>query len=115
MATSRLSRPKRCQCQTVLSTTEERIHIDTLVDKISSIMLAINTDIYQLVSVRTTLNSIKETLIEADTNNSTIDHSLPHEINAVEEKLCNEGMNSLLNVVEKLVDSIAKSLPNRIS
>ena len=85
MATSRLSRPKRCQCQTVLSTTEERIHIDTLVDKISSIMLAINTDIYQLVSVRTTLNSIKETLIEADTNNSTIDHSLPHEINAVEE------------------------------
>ena len=115
MATSRLSRPKRRQCQTVSSTIEERIHIDTLVDKISSIMLAINTDIYQLVSVRTTLNSIKETLIEADTNNSTIDNSLLHEINAVKEKLCNEGMNSLLNVVEKLVDSIAKSLPNRIS
>ena len=110
-----MTRPRKCQCQTVSSTIEERIHIDTLVDKISSITLAINTDIYQLVSVRTKLNSIKETLIEADTNNSTINHSLPHEINAVKEKLCNEGINSLLNIVEKLVDSIGRSLPNRIS
>ena len=106
---------KKCDCGTVSSTTPDKLNIDSLVDRVLHLTSKLESDIYDIVIIKSTLTQISEKLIEADANNLSVDLTILSEIRLLELKICESGINPVLKFIDSFADSILDSLKNRIN
>ena len=65
--------PQKVQSQKVSSTTPEKIDVDAIVDRILNLTHKLDSDIYQVVLIKSKLTEVSEKLIEANANGSKVD------------------------------------------
>ena len=106
--------PKKLQSQKVSSTTPEKIDLDTIVDRILKLTHKLDSDIYQVVLIKSKLTEVSEKFIEANANGSRVDMSIISDIKLLEFKISESGINAALNFIENFVDSFLSSLQERI-
>ena len=66
------SRPQNIQSGKVSSTTPEKIDVDSLVDMILNLTHKLDSDIYEVVSIKSKLTEMSKKLIEANVNGSKV-------------------------------------------
>ena len=115
MACNKDNNSKKCDCGTVSSTTPDKLHIDSLVDRVLQLTSKLESDIYDIIIIKSTLTEISEKLIEADANNLSVDLTILSEIRLLEQKICESGINPVLKFIDSFADSILDSLKNRIN
>ena len=108
------SRPQKLQSQKVSRTTPEKIDIDAIVDRILNLTHKLDSDIYQVVLIKSKLTKVSEKLIEANVNGSKVDMSILSDIKILEFKIGESGINAALNFIENFVNSFLSSLQERI-
>ena len=108
------SKPQNVQSRKVSSTTPEKIDVDSLVDRILNLTHKLDSDIYEVVLIKSKLNDISEKLIEAHANGSKVDMSILSDIKLLEFKIGESGINASLNFIRNSVDSLLHSLGQRI-
>ena len=106
---------KKCDCGTVSSTTPDKLDIDSLVDRVLQLTSKLESDIYDIVIIKSTLTQISEKLIEAEANNLSVDLTILSEITLLEQKICESGINPVLKFIDSFADSILDSLKNCIN
>ena len=62
------SKPQNVQSGKVLSTIPEKIDVDSLVDRILNLTHKLDSDIYEVVLIKSKLTEISKKLIEAHVN-----------------------------------------------
>ena len=108
------SKPQNVQSGKVSSTTPEKIDVDSLVDRILNLTHKLDSDIYEVVLIKSKLTEISEKLIEAHVNGSKVDMSILSDIKLLEFKIGESGINASLNFIRNSVDSLLHSLGQRI-
>ena len=108
-------RPKMLQSGKVLSTTPEKIDVDSLVDRILNLTHKLDSDIYEVVLIKSKLTEVSEKLIEANANGSTVDMSILSYIKLLEYKIGKSGINATLNFIKNFVNSFLGSLQEHIN
>ena len=106
--------PQKVQSRKVLSTTPEKIDVDAIVDRILNLTHKLDSDIYQVVLIKSKLTEVSEKLIEANVNGSKVDMSILSDIKMLEFKISESGINTALNFIENFVDSFLTSLQDHI-
>ena len=106
--------PQKVQSRKVSSTTPEKIDVDAIVDRILNLTHKLDSDIYQVVLIKSKLTEVSEKLIEANVNGSKVDMSILSDIKMLEFKIGESGINAALNFIENFVDSFLASLQDRI-
>ena len=107
--------PEKLQSQKVSTTTPDKIDVDTIVDRILKLTHKLDSDIYQVVLIKSKLTEVREKLIEANANGSRVDMSILSDIKLLELKICESSINAALNFIENFVDSFRTSLQERIN
>ena len=107
-------RPENLQSQKVSTTTHDKIDVDTIVDRILKLTHKLDSDIYQVVLIKSKLTEVSEKLIEANANGSRVDMSILSDIKLLEFKIDKSGINGALNFIENFVNSFLSSLQERI-
>ena len=107
-------RPKKLQSKAVSSTTPDKIDIDSLVERILMLTHKMDSDIYDIVSIKSKLTEVSEKLIEANANGSKVDMSILSDIKLLEFKIGESGINAALNFITNSVGSLLDSLQQRI-
>ena len=107
--------PQKLQSLKVSSTTPEKIDVDTIVDRILKLTHKLDSDIYQVVLIKSKLTEVSEKLIEANVNGSRVDMSIISDIKLLEFKISESGINAALNFMENFVDSFLSSLQEHIN
>ena len=108
-------RPQKLQSQKVSSTTPEKIDVDAIVDRILKLTHKLDSDIYQVVLIKSKLTEVSEKLIEANANGSRVDMSILSDIKLLEFKIDKSGINGALNFIENFVNSFLSSLQEHIN
>ena len=108
-------RPKKLQSGIVLSTTPEQIDVDSLVDRILNLTHKLDSDIYEVVLIKSKLTEFSEKLIEANANGSTVDMSILSDIKLLKYKIGESRINAALNFIENFVNSFLDSLQECIN
>ena len=106
--------PQKLQSLKVSSTTPEKIDVDAIVDRILKLTHKLDSDIYQVVLIKSKLTEVSEKFIEANANGSRVDMSIISDIKLLEFKISESGINAALNFIENFVDSFLSSLQERI-
>ena len=102
------------QSQKVLSTTPEKIDVDAIVDRILNLTHKLDSDIYQVVLIKSKLTEVSKKLIQVNVNGSKVDMSILSDIKMLEFKIGESGINAALNFIENFVDSFLTSLQDHI-
>ena len=102
--------PQKLQSLKVLSTTPEKIDVDAIVDIILNLTHKLDSDIYQVVLIKSKLTEVSEKFIEANANGSRVDMSIISDLKLLEYKISESGINAALNFIENFVDSFLSSL-----
>ena len=105
-------RPQKLQSLKVSSTTPEKIDVDAIVDRILKLTHKLDSDIYQVVLIKSKLTEVNAKFIDA--NGSRVDMSIISDMKLLEFKISESGINAALNFIENLVDSFLSSLQERI-
>ena len=108
------SRPQNVQSGKVSSTTPEKVDVDSLVDRILNLTHKLDSDIYEVVLIKSKLTEVSEKLIEANVNGSKVDMSILSDIKLLEFKIGESEINAALNFIKNSVDSLLNSLEQRI-
>ena len=87
MAGNNTNNSKKCDCGKVSSTTPDKLDIDSLVERVLQLTSKLESDIYDIVVIKSTLTQISEKLIEADANNLSVDLTILSEIRLLEQKI----------------------------
>ena len=105
---------QKVQSRKVLSTTPEKIDVDAIVDRILNLTHKLDSDIYQVVLIKSKITEVSKKLIEANVNGSKVDMSILSDIKIFEFKISESGINAALNFIENFVDSFLTSLQDHI-
>ena len=113
--------PQKLQSLKVSSTTPEKIDVDAIVDRILKLTHKLDSDIYQVMLIKSKLTEVNAKFIEANANGSRVDMSIISDMKQLEFKISESGINAalnfienLVNFIENLVDSFLSSLQERI-
>ena len=98
----------------VLSNTPKKVDVDSLVDKILNLTHKLDSDIYEVVLIKSKLTKMSEKLIEEHVNGSKVDMSILSDIKLLEFKIGESGINASLNFIRNSVDSLLHSLGQHI-
>ena len=105
---------QKLQSLKVSSTTPEKIDVDAIVDRILILTHKLDSDIYQVVLIKSKLTEVSEKFTEANANGSRVDMSIISDIKLLEFKISESGINAALNFIENFEDSFLSSLQERI-
>ena len=108
-------RPQKLQSWKILSTTPEKLDVDAVVDRILNLTHKLDSDIYQVVLIKSKLTEVNQKMIEAHANGSKVDMSILADIKMLEYKIGESGINAALNFIENFVNSFLGSLQEHIN
>ena len=106
--------PQKVQSRKVSSTTPEKIDVDTIVDRILNLTHKLDSDIYQVILIKSKLTEVSQKMIEAHATGSKVDMSILSDIKMLEFKIGESGINAALNFIENFVDLFFTSLQDCI-
>ena len=79
--------PQKLQSLKVLSTTPEKIDVDAIVDRILKLTHKLDSDIDQVMLIKSKLTEVSAKFIEANTNGSRVDMSIISDMKLLEFKM----------------------------